>query len=41
MVSDHYDSRKAHEAGFDAYLRKPINPTSFCELVGNLGGSTT
>lgn len=34
--SEDYDSRKAHEAGFDAYLRKPINLTSFCELVGRL-----
>ena len=22
MFSEHYDSRKAHEAGFDAYLRE-------------------
>ena len=32
--SEDYDSRAAHEAGFDAYLRKPIHLTSFCELVG-------
>lgn len=34
--SEDYDSRTAHEAGFDAYVRKPINLTSFCELVGRL-----
>lgn len=34
--SEDYDSRKALDAGFDAYLRKPINLTSFCELVGQL-----
>jgi len=34
--SEDYDSRKALDAGFDAYLQKPINLTSFCELVGHL-----
>ena len=34
--SEDYDSRKAYEAGFDAYVRKPINLTSFCTLVGTL-----
>jgi CheY-like chemotaxis protein len=34
--SEDYDSRRAHDAGFDAYMRKPINLTSFCELVGTL-----
>jgi CheY-like chemotaxis protein len=34
--SEDYDSRKALDAGFDAYLRKPINLTSFCDLVGDL-----
>jgi CheY-like chemotaxis protein len=34
--TEDYDSRKAHAAGFDAYVRKPINLTSFCELVGAL-----
>jgi CheY-like chemotaxis protein len=34
--SEDYDSRRAHDAGFDAYVRKPINLTSFCELVGKL-----
>ena len=34
--SEDYDSRKAYEAGFDAYVRKPINLTSFCDLVGTL-----
>ena len=34
--SEDYDSRKAHEAGFDAYVRKPINLTSFCDLVAKL-----
>jgi CheY-like chemotaxis protein len=34
--SEDYDSRRALDAGFDAYVRKPINLTSFCELVGHL-----
>ena len=34
--SEDYDVRKAHEVGFDAYVRKPINLTSFCDLVGSL-----
>ena len=34
--SEDYDSRRAHDAGFDAYVRKPINLTSFCDLVGAL-----
>ena len=34
--SEDYDSRRALDAGFDAYMRKPINLTSFCDLVGQL-----
>jgi hypothetical protein len=34
--AEDYDSGKAYEAGFDAYLRKPLNHTSFCELVARL-----
>jgi CheY-like chemotaxis protein len=34
--SEDYDSRKAYAAGFDAYVRKPINLTSFCDLVSTL-----
>ena len=34
--AEDYDSGKAHEAGFDAYLRKPLNLTSFCELVAKI-----
>jgi CheY-like chemotaxis protein len=34
--SEDYDSRRALNAGFDAYLRKPINLTGFCELVADL-----
>jgi len=34
--SEDYDSRRAYEAGFDAYVRKPINLTSFCELVAGM-----
>jgi CheY-like chemotaxis protein len=37
--SEDYDSRRALGAGFDAYLRKPINLTSFCELVGDLAAA--
>ena len=34
--SEDYDSRRAEEAGFDAYVKKPINLTSFCDLVSRL-----
>src|SRR5688572_10664807 len=34
--TEDYDSGKAYAAGFDAYLRKPLNLTSFCELVAKV-----
>lgn len=34
--AEDYDSGKAYEAGFDAYARKPLDLTSFCELVAKL-----
>ena len=39
--SEDYDSRRALSAGFDAYLRKPINLTSFCEIVGEFATRRT
>jgi CheY-like chemotaxis protein len=34
--NEDYDSAKAREAGFDAYVKKPINLNSFCDLVSRL-----
>ena len=34
--SEAYDTGKAYAAGFDMYMTKPINLTSFCQLVADL-----
>ena len=35
--SEYADQQKAFNAGFDAHLRKPIDPTKLVEIIGQLG----
>jgi CheY-like chemotaxis protein len=35
--AEHSDQRNAFDAGFDAHLIKPVDPTKLIELMGQLG----
>lgn len=37
--NEDYDIQRAYEAGFNAYLKKPINLTGFCDVVSRLAGA--
>lgn len=37
--AEYADRNLAHESGFDAYLTKPVDPTTFIELVVRLGNA--
>jgi len=35
--TEYSDQRTAFDAGFDAHLTKPVDPTKLIELMGQLG----